>query len=64
MANHGEGAGAGNSRHSFTALDQRQHSKLIASIHFSRPALKFTRIAIHSLIWANEETYNESLSIN
>jgi hypothetical protein len=64
MANHGEGAWPGNSRHSFTALDQRRHLMLITSFHFSRPAPTFTRVAIHSLIWANEEIYNQSLSIN
>jgi hypothetical protein len=58
MANHGEGAWPGNSRHSFTALDQRRHSKLIASFYFSRPTPTFTRVAIHSQIWANEEIYN------
>jgi hypothetical protein len=64
MANHGEGAGPRNSCHSFTSLDQRPHSKLIASFHFSRPAPTFTRVAFHSLIWANEETYNYSRSIH
>jgi hypothetical protein len=64
MANHGEGAWPRNSRHSFTALDQRPHSKLIASFHFSRPTPTFTRVAIHSLIWVKEKIYNYSRSIH
>jgi hypothetical protein len=64
MANHGEGAGPGNSRHSFTALDQRRHLMLITSFHFSRPAPTFIRVAIHSLIWVKEKIYNYSPSIH
>jgi hypothetical protein len=71
MANHGEGAWPGNSRHSFTALDQRRHSKInrfIALLETNADVYKirhsfadlgqrgnFRLVSIHSLLWPNED---------